>query len=150
MKQAWPFKEPMVDTNQIAEDISILMPAIARRILLKFFQSVEISQSQLLMIMSIYAKGTCRLSELSQEMEISNPTASGLVERLVQNEYVKRSADPNDRRAVCISLTKKGLQIANKFRQTIKKKWYDILITLPKKDQEDYIRIMREIGKKIS
>lgn len=138
----------MADTAKIAEEISILMPVIARRILLEFFQSVDISQSQLLMIMAIYdGKQPCRLSELSQAMRISDPTASGLVDRLAKAKYVSRTQDPEDRRALNIELTKKGNDLAKKFRTSVQNKWKEILVEIPSKDQESFIRIMRDIRK---
>lgn len=139
----------MKKTSAIASEISIIMPLVARRVLLDFFQSVDISQSQLLMIMAIHSKGRCRLSELSREMEISNPTASGIVDRLVQNKYVTRTLDLKDRRAVQITLSLKGTQIAKNFQKTVQKKWYSILIKLREKDQNDLIRILRDIKKRV-
>ncbi len=136
--------------NEIAEELPEIMPVIARKVLLEFFQSVDISQSQLLMIMAIRAKQPCRLSELSQEMEISNPTASGLVDRLVQHGLVERTADPRDRRAVCISLTQKGENLVAKFRHHSKEKWQEILTNMTRQDQNDFIRILRDIRKQVS
>lgn len=140
----------MTKTADIAAEISIIMPHIGRRILLDFFQSVDISQSQLLMIMAIYSKGKCRLSDLSREMEVSNPTASGIVDRLVQNNYVTRTLDLRDRRAVSIALSVKGIQIAKRFQKTAQKKWHSILVELRQKDQNDFIRILRAIKERIS
>lgn len=139
-----------LSTEQIAQEISILMPLIARRVLFEFFQSVNISQSQLLTIMAVYDTGKCRLSEVSERMKVSNPTASGLVDRLVQNDYLTREADPVDRRAVNLSLTSKGEALAFKFRSTVKDKWHHILLELPETDQKDFIRILKVIKEKVS
>lgn len=136
--------------NDIAEELPEIMPVIARKVLLDFFQSVDISQSQLLMMMAIKAKQPCRLSELSQEMHISNPTASGLVDRLVQNGLVERAPDPQDRRAVCISLTPSGEKLVVKFRHHSKEKWQEILTNMTLQDQNDFIRILRDIRKQVS
>jgi len=137
-------------TADIAAEISIIMPHIGRRILLDFFQSVDISQSQLLMIMAIYSKGQCRLSDLSREMEISNPTASGIVDRLVQNNYATRTLDLKDRRAVSIALSAKGVQVAKRFQRMAQKKWQSVLVELRQEDQNDFIRILRAIKERIS
>jgi len=140
----------MPRTEEIAKEISMLMPAIARRILLEFFQEVDISQSQLLTIMAIYEKKTCRLSELSTKMGISDPTASGLVDRLSKARYVNREQDPDDRRAVCIALTNKGVHLAKKFRSAVSDRWVEILQQISKRDREEFIRILREIRSKVS
>ena len=136
--------------HEIAQEIPEIMPVIARKVLLEFFQTVDVSQSQIFMIMTIKAKQPCRLSDLSHEMDISNPTASGLVDRLVQNDLVQRNADLRDRRAVCISLTDKGEQLVDKFRLHSKVKWQEILNHMTKQDQNDFIRILRDIKRQVA
>lgn len=136
--------------NEIAEELPEIMPVIARKVLLDFFQSVDISQSQLLMVMAIKSNQPCRLSDLSQEMDISNPTASGLVDRLVQHHLVERASDPQDRRAVCISLTPQGEKLVTKFKHHAKEKWQEILTKMPRQDQNDFIRILRDIRRQVA
>ncbi|MCA9402764.1 MAG: MarR family transcriptional regulator [Candidatus Omnitrophica bacterium] len=136
--------------NEIAEELPEIMPVIARKVLLDFFQAAEISQSQLLMLMAVKAKQPCRLSELSREMEVSNPTASGLVDRLVQHGLVERSANPNDRRAVSISLSERGEKLVAKFRHHSKERWQEILTNMTSQDQNDFIRILRDIRKQVA
>lgn len=140
----------MQTITEIAAEIPEIMPLIARKVLLDFFNSVEISRSQLLMIMAIKSRQPCRLSDLSREMDISNPTASGLVDRLVQHDLVERAADHQDRRAVCISLSDRGEQLVAKFRHHSKERWQEILTNMPRQDQNDFIRILRDIRKRVS
>ncbi len=138
------------ETNRIAGEIAVLMPLIARKVLFDFFQSVDISQSQLLTVVAVHDMGECRLSDLSQKMGISNPTASGLVDRLVQNGYMKREADPDDRRAVVLSVTDKGTKLTQKLRESTQQKWNNILTEIPQADQRDFIRILKVIKEKVS
>ncbi len=79
-------------TSQIAQEIAVLMPMIARRILLQLFQSLEIPQTQLFTIMTLYEKEPCRLSDLSRELHISAPTATGIVDRLERGAGSNASA----------------------------------------------------------
>ncbi len=136
-------------TESAARDISILMPIIAKRILLEFFQSVNIPQSQLLTLMSLYTKGACRLSELSSDLHVSAPTASGLVDRLESSGYVKRCADKEDRRAINIELTSKGTKLAKQFRKTIKNRWQEVLTKITIKDQQNFVTILKKIEEAI-
>jgi len=53
------------------------------------------------------------------------------------------------RRAISIVLTVKGTNLAKKFRGMVKERWLDILKEIPKKDSEDFVRILREIRSKI-
>jgi DNA-binding MarR family transcriptional regulator len=56
-------------------------------------------------------RGDCSVSDISGELSISNAAASQMLESLVQQDYVRRSEDPNDRRAKQLVLTEKGRKI---------------------------------------
>lgn len=135
----------MTRIDQIAGEVSVLMPMIARRVLFEFFQSVKITQTQIFTIMTLTEKAPVRLSELSKRMNISAPTVTGIVDRLEKLGYVKRIPDGKDRRAINVGLTVKGKNIAKKLKATLKRKWKGLLIKLPKRDQEHYGRILRNI-----
>jgi DNA-binding MarR family transcriptional regulator len=130
---------------KIAEEISVLMPKIARRILMGFFGSVEITQTQLFTIITLYEKGPCRFSELSGELKISAPTATGIIDRLEKSGHVKRIPDKEDRRAINIHLTAKGIRIAKTLRATLKDQWQTLLEKLSASDRENYLEILRKI-----
>ncbi|MCK5582026.1 MAG: MarR family transcriptional regulator, partial [Candidatus Omnitrophica bacterium] len=132
-------------TKQIAEEVSVLMPVIARKILLKFFQTTSLSQTQIFTIMTLSKKSPCQLNELSQRLQIAAPTVTGIVDRLEKSGYVKRTRDKGDRRVVNVDLTAKGKRIARKLKKTVKEKWEGILSKLLKKDQENYVSILRKI-----
>lgn len=55
-----------------------------------------------------------KVSELSASLEVAPPTVTQLVNGLVANGFVERSTDPNDRRAVRLSLTDKGRRALRK------------------------------------
>jgi len=135
--------------DKIAGDVSVLMPMIARRVLLRFFQSVSITQTQIFTIATLAEKAPIRLSMLSKKLSISAPTVTGIVDRLEKLGYVKRVPDRADRRAINVDLTDKGKNIAKKLRATIKRKWKGLLMQLPKRDQENYVRILGKIQRTI-
>jgi DNA-binding MarR family transcriptional regulator len=56
-------------------------------------------------------KGDCSVSDISGELNISNAAASQMLESLVQQEYISRSEDPNDRRAKQLVLTDRGRKL---------------------------------------
>ncbi len=135
----------MPTTKQIAEEVSVLMPVIARRILLRFFQTVNITQTQIFTIMALSERAPCQLNEVKKNLQISAPTVTGVINRLEKLGYVKRTHDKNDRRVVNVNLTPKGKTIARNLKKTVKKNWEDLLTKLPKKDQANYVRILRKI-----
>jgi DNA-binding MarR family transcriptional regulator len=140
----------MPTTRQIAEEVAVLMPMIARRIFLKFFQAIDITQTQIFTIMALVEKSPCPLHELSEKLQISAPTVTGIVDRLEKSGYVRRIHDISDRRVVNVDLTAKGKALAKKTKTTIKKKWEVLLAKLSQKDQENYVRILRKVQRSMS
>ncbi|OYY12943.1 MAG: MarR family transcriptional regulator [Rhizobiales bacterium 35-68-8] len=49
-----------------------------------------------------------RLGDLSRRMMVTNGNITGLIDRLVEEGLVLREADPNDRRATTVRLTRAG------------------------------------------
>ena len=54
------------------------------------------------------SKDGLKMSELSGVLKVSNGNITGIIDRLVQDGHVKRTAIQGDRRAYLASLTKKG------------------------------------------
>lgn len=140
-----PSKYQNSSSEKIAQEISMIMPVVARKILMDFFKDVEISQSQIFLIMTLDECEPCRLSSLSHKMNISSPTTSGLIDRLEKSGYVNRSIDLEDRRAINIVLTTHGKTIAKKLRTSIKNRWAEILGKLTVNEGEQYVKILRKI-----
>ncbi|MCA9399805.1 MAG: winged helix-turn-helix transcriptional regulator, partial [Candidatus Omnitrophica bacterium] len=130
----------MSRTEDVAREIAVLMPIIARKFFLKFFESVKLTQTQIFTIMTLADKAPCRLNELAGIMDITPPTVTGIIDRLEKLKYVKRIPDTEDRRAVNVGLTAKGENIAKSLRTTIRDNWKDVLSKLPEEDQENYLR----------
>ena len=137
--------KPRKRIAEIAQEISFLMPRIARRVFLSFFQSNEIPPTQLFAILTLSEKGPCHFRELCRGLHISAPTATGIIDRLEKAHFVKRLRDASDRRAIHIVLTAKGKRIARILRLTIRKRWEMMLRQLSLKECEDYLRILRKI-----
>ncbi|HWQ46155.1 MAG TPA: MarR family transcriptional regulator [Longilinea sp.] len=52
-----------------------------------------------------------KVTDLGENLKVSAPAASQMLEKLVQQGLITRSEDPEDRRAKYIVLTEKGSQI---------------------------------------
>ncbi|HAV76406.1 MAG TPA: hypothetical protein DCX53_03535 [Anaerolineae bacterium] len=73
-----------------------------------FAKSTGLSMPQFSILMQLHHKGSCGVSDISERFDISNAAASQLVDKLVQNRFIKREEDPHDRRAKLLNLTDKG------------------------------------------
>ena len=70
----------------------------------------------------VIERGFSTVSEIANEMGVSNAAASQIIDRLVHDEMLIRMEDPNDRRVKHLVITKKGQEFMHeKFKGRIKK-----------------------------
>jgi len=135
----------MATIDKITHEISIMVPKIMKGAKTGFLSKSNISSAQMIMLVSIHDHGQCKLKTLAKERGISPPTATGLIDRLTRAGYVKRGPDPEDRRVVMVSLTKKGENLVQNFLSTVRKRWKNILKHLTAKEQHQYLNILKKI-----
>jgi DNA-binding MarR family transcriptional regulator len=70
-----------------------------------------LSRSMLGTLYFLKHKGISGVSDLGSHLGVSNPAASQMLERLVEEGLIQRSEDPEDRRMKRISLTEKGSSV---------------------------------------
>ena len=74
----------------------------------QFVKSTGLTMPQFSILMQLYHKGACGMSDLSDGFGITPAAASQLVDKLVHAELLARTEDPDDRRAKQVALTPKG------------------------------------------
>jgi len=135
----------MATIDRITNEISVMVPKLMKGAHGKILSKTNMASAQMIMLVSIHDHGSCKLKTLARERAISPPTATGLIDRLVRAGYVKRGSDPEDRRVVIVSLTKKGEKTVQDFLSTLRKRWKGILIHLTSKEQHQYLNILKKI-----
>jgi DNA-binding MarR family transcriptional regulator len=101
------------DQHRLAMHLYEQAMAIVDPIRLKMWSDAELTTSQLRILFALRAEPGMPLRHLAREMQVSPPTASGLVDRLVRQGFVRREEDPHDRRVVRHHLTPRGLRVAS-------------------------------------
>ncbi len=74
----------------------------------QFTREAGISAPQMQTLMRLHYRGECNVSDVGSHLDISNPAASQLIQRLVADGLVARQATQNDRRTKTLTLTAKG------------------------------------------
>jgi len=69
---------------------------------------LQLTLPQLRTIFIIAHNTTSSVMQISQDLGVGKPTASYLVDKLVQAGLVERNEDPEDRRRACVRLTPAG------------------------------------------
>jgi len=89
-----------------AQSMSIVDP-----IRLRQWSEAELTTSQLRLLFLVRQEPGATLTALATHLRVSPPTATGVVDRLVRQGYIRRDADASDRRFVCHHLTPRGVAI---------------------------------------
>jgi DNA-binding MarR family transcriptional regulator len=106
--------EEMTDVASIVQIVDLL-----RRTIVELQPGVEtlgehwpqLTLQQLRVMHILYCDGPTRVSTLAHQLEVSTPTVTGILDRLVQRGMTARDDDPSDRRVVLNLLTPLGLRV---------------------------------------
>lgn len=131
--------------EQIVNEISTLMPKMVRKIHRGYLAYSDIPISQLAIMLAVAEQKTTQATKLSREMKVSAPSITGIVDRLVRTNYIKRMPDKKDRRVVNLMLTEKGKKEINALRDRMSNRWKTILLELGPQDRELYLSLMKKI-----
>jgi DNA-binding MarR family transcriptional regulator len=80
----------------------------------RFMDETGLSFSQINILMRLFHGGDTGISEIGDQLGVSNAAASQSVDRLVQLGLIERTEDPVDRRAKRLELTPKGRALMEK------------------------------------
>src|SRR5512147_710557 len=76
-----------------------------------FMKARGLSTPQFSLLMQLHYKGTCGMSQISEQFGVTPAAASQLVDKLVQSGLIHREEDPQDRRAKSLNLKDKGKEL---------------------------------------
>lgn len=103
-----PSDDPFVDA--LHRWIEIFMRRSMRNFL-SYVRESGLSMSQVGALFHIHRMGSSGVTNLGDHLGVTSAAVSQMLERLVQQELISRTEDPNDRRVKQIVLTPKGCQI---------------------------------------
>lgn len=111
-------------SKKCSEKILKVVPAITHclRNQVRQFSHPQLSLSQLRILCFLDCHPQSSLSEVAEYLDVTRPTASGAIERLVQQGLVDRSHDPQERRKILLSLTPAGSKYQQQVHQALSKR----------------------------
>lgn len=103
---------PDPDTAALAHDLRIACMRVARRV--RFDADNTVAPHQFSVLVRLEQPRT--LGEVAALEQVSAPTISRTVAQLVDQGYVTRETDPDDRRSVRLSLSELGADVVRRER----------------------------------
>jgi len=127
-------------TSQVKK-ISQLLPKIARNLrVAPLIDEVKpgLTPSQLMVLLIL--KGTeatpLPVGRLAQELAVSFPTISGVVDRLCREKLVERIASKDDRRLVLLRLSKEGKKVVDRLQKALEDLLQSVLEKMTEAEQK--------------
>ena len=93
----------------------------------------------------LYQKNALTMSELAQVMNVSLPTLTGIIDRMVKNGYTQRERVETDRRLVKVRLTQTGKRIINEFQKQKRNRFKHMLTAFNQQDRRIFLRLMSKL-----
>ena len=94
----------------------------------KSFESSELTMPQSVIAFTLIKNGKMKISDLSDRVNLSNSTVSGIIDRLEKQGYVERVRSAEDRRTVYVNVTNKFEEAHKGFHKNMVKNFEDMLI----------------------
>ncbi len=91
---------------------------------------LDLTMAQLKTLFTLEYRGPATIGQTAERLGISLPTASHLVDRLVQGGFVDRTEDAADRRRTLAAVTEKGSALTRRLRQGGRDSLHDWLLQL--------------------
>jgi DNA-binding MarR family transcriptional regulator len=80
-----------------------LLPTVPEELL-----TMDTTLPQLKIMLMLYFHGPLRMTDIAVELDVTLPTATNLVDKLVEKDFLTRETQPDDRRVVRCILSEKG------------------------------------------
>ena len=122
-----------------------LVSDVARLLRTEFDRRVRgigLTRSQWLALTRIYRQPGCTQSELAETMEMEKGSAGRLIDRLEENGFVVREADPADRRVKRIHLTPEAEAIERTMRRIARQTIHEALNDLEETDRDKAVELL--------
>jgi DNA-binding MarR family transcriptional regulator len=140
----------MVDgaLSHFADRLNELLPEVMRGFLRREANALSkcnITLPQFLVMNYLHNEGEATMTAVAHFLNVTTAAATGVVERMVKGDYVKRIYDSADRRIIRIDLTPRGTAQVKKFNLQKRQFIIDIFGKMTEEDRSQYLRIITRI-----
>jgi DNA-binding MarR family transcriptional regulator len=80
---------------------------------LKVLAPLELTPSNAYVLGFLKDKGSASPGEIARALELSKPTVTDLLDRMIRNDWILRASNPKSRRSLIVTLTPKGSEICD-------------------------------------
>ncbi|RKN85197.1 MarR family winged helix-turn-helix transcriptional regulator [Paenibacillus ginsengarvi] len=139
----------MPDRAQYAERMVVAMESFRRKWtqIMSARPGYGLTPPQHFMLLLIREQGPCRVTALSERMEVKPSAITSMIDRMVAHQFVDRRPDEKDRRVVQIYLTEQGKQVLaqlDAMRKRTMAQWFE---SIDAGEAEQFLAILEKLAK---
>ena len=109
-----------------------------------------LSPPQAMFLLLLHETDTITMGDLSKYLGTTQGVATRMVDRLVEKGMVQRKGDPNDRRVVLVSLSRKGKTLARKMTDLHLENLQRFIAGVSSKDREALLVLLKRFNEQLS
>jgi len=139
---AKPYQEPILTHLKMVEHLT-------KRFRDEHLKQIGLTQSQadVIILLAHESDKVFHQRDIERAVNYTNPTVTGLLNRLEQKNFIVRQVDPNDSRARIIKLTDTALEILEEIYQSIRQTEQMILDGFSKEELDILMPFMSRMAK---
>ncbi|HNX56202.1 MAG TPA: MarR family transcriptional regulator [Prolixibacteraceae bacterium] len=122
--------------DSIAENIISVYPLLYKTISRPIKHQSSVTPGGMFVMGSLKRNGVMSMSDIGKCLAMPKPHVTVIVDKLIEEGFVERQNDPNDRRIINILLTEKGLDAFLEIKATLAENMKIKLLNLSEEEQE--------------
>jgi len=129
-------------------EIARLLPLMLREVTRRqerIFLENNFVVSHVVVLDFLRERGSAPMGEISKVLGLTMSAATGIVDKMVEQGYVKRERSADDRRVVMVSLLRKGKDLIEKVVKARENLTNDMYSVLTEKEKDEYLRMLRKV-----
>jgi DNA-binding MarR family transcriptional regulator len=135
------------DIEKILENFHIIKHSLAEGFMAQKDSSVTPSQGFVLHFVAKKKKSTVK--EIAEKLGITSSATTQLIDGLVRNDILERKEDPDDRRAVNLTLSATGKKKVAYMKEKGMEKMKEIFNPLSNEELETYLKLNQKIAENL-
>jgi DNA-binding MarR family transcriptional regulator len=105
----------------------------------------ELSVPQIHAVMVTRSQGAVTITELSEILGVSPPSASAMVDRLVEKRILTRERSRQDRRKVVVSVSREAIQDIKKIEESILQSFVDLVERIGPETSRKWCEVLAQV-----
>jgi DNA-binding MarR family transcriptional regulator len=134
------------DWNNLLQRIMTSYNDISRSINPKGLLKINLTSAQIKLLTCFSDRDAFTMTELSRNLNVTMPTMTAMVDRLVKSTMIKRERDDVDRRVVKVELTDTGRKMLKKLIRIRREEMEKILMNLNDEEMENYLNSIEMVA----